>query len=110
MAKVTEKSVRNLLDEISDRLDAIEDLAAWLVRANQRFRKGQRVQFSPAAFRKGLVRRVKGGAMKGTVVHVDDGFAVRVLIDGYKHPTDYHHSFFEAVGAKSRRKGRVVRR
>jgi hypothetical protein len=100
MAKTTEKSVRELLDEISNRLDTVEELMAWTVRADQRFHRGQRVQFSPAAERRGLTARVKGRVNRGTVIQVSDSFWVDVKLDGYKRTGHFHHSFFDPISAK----------
>lgn len=96
MAKKKEQTVESLIGDINQRLDAIEDMAAWLVKAEQRFRKGQRVQFSAAADRRTVSARTKGGVRTGKVIKAD-GYLVTVLLDGYKSPRSYHHSFFEPV-------------
>jgi hypothetical protein len=88
-----------IIREIQKRLDNIEDLLAFKILASDRFRKGQRVKFSPAAFRKGVARR-RSVPIKGRVVAVSNSFTLTVLLDGYKKPTRYHHAFFDPVGRK----------
>lgn len=97
------KAAMVTIAEIKERLDAIEDMTAWLVRTDQRFKKGQRVQFSPAADRKGISARIKGGVRRGTIVGLDS-VGVTVLLDGYKKPQGFHHSFFEKIGRKRQTK------
>lgn len=95
------RTIPQLLDDINARLDNVEDLMAWLIRAGSRFKKGQRVKFSPAAYRKGVASRRKGGASKGKVVDVDeDGFSVKVLLDGYAKPRSFHHGFFDPASKR----------
>lgn len=93
-SKKTE-SVRDLINEIHRKFDNIEDLMAWQIRAEQRFKKGQRVEFSRSAARH-HVAKAKHGVKKGTVLKVD-GFCITVLLDGYKTPQSYQHSFFNPV-------------
>lgn len=92
-------TVESLMTEIEKRLDALEDVMSFMVRSNQRFKKGQRVQFSAKADRAG-VSRTRGGVRKGRVVEVGDNFRVKVLLDGYKKPHSYHHAFFDRVGGR----------
>lgn len=100
MTPKEKSAVLKLCEKITKKLNNLEDLMAFSIRANQRFVKGQRVQFSDAADRSGITHRIKGGVRKGRVVKVSEGFTVTVLLDGYKKPTDYNHSFFENVGRK----------
>jgi hypothetical protein len=82
------------IDRINERLDSVEDLVAFMVRAEQRFKPGQRVKFSPMADRKGITKRIKGKVRRGKVVGTS-GFSVSVILDGYKRPHSFLHSFFE---------------
>jgi hypothetical protein len=93
-----QKQTRALLNVIEERLDNIEELTAWLIRGNQRFKKGQRVKFSTYADRKGISLRRKGGVQRGTVVEAGDTPFVKILLDGYAKPRSFHHMFFEGVG------------
>jgi hypothetical protein len=90
------KKYGKIIDSINQRLDHIEEMAAWLVSAEQRFKKGQRVQFSPAADRRGISARRKGGVRRGTVTGFG-GFSVDVLLDGHKKPMGFHHLFFDPI-------------
>ena len=83
-----------LIAEIKERLTTIEEYMAWMIRADQRFRVGQRVEFSRKAQRNGIVPRTL--ARKGTVKRIDL-LSVWVLIDGRKQPGCWHHAFFNAV-------------
>lgn len=85
---------RELIDGINKSLDNIEFMVGFTIRPRQRFRAGQRVEFSPMAIRKGISRGRKGGVVTGKVVSVSDGFTIDVLLDGYKRPHGYHHMFF----------------
>ena len=89
------KQIFTVIEQINKRLDSIEEMSAWLVKANQRFKKGQRVRLSPMALRRGF--KLKGGGTKGTVTNVDGGFSVDILPDGYKKPHGYFHGFWEPV-------------
>src|SRR4051794_7666246 len=91
------EKVLKLIDDIDKRLDAIEDSIWWLIKADQRFHVGQRVKFSARAYAKGIASRTKGKVTRGRVVHVGDLFSIDVLLDGYKQPKSFHHSFFEEV-------------
>jgi hypothetical protein len=99
VATKTEETVESILDDIEKRLDALEDVMSFTVRSNQRFKKGQRVQFSAKADRAG-VSRTRGRVRMGRVVEVGDGFTMKVLLDGYKKPHSYHHAFFDRVGGR----------
>lgn len=92
-----EKQILALIEQINKRLDNMEELTMWSVRANQRFKKGQRVRLSSLAVRRGL--KLKGGGTKGTVVNVSNVSSVDVLPDGYKRPHGYFHGFWEPVNA-----------
>lgn len=89
-------TAEQLVSRIEKRLDSLDDLMSFTVRSNQRFKKGQRVQFSPKADRAGITR-TKGGVRKGRVVEVGNNFTMKVLMDGYANPHSYHHAFFDAV-------------
>lgn len=95
-----QKQIDKLLDGINERIDNIEDLMAWMIRANQRFNNGQRVQFSRKADRSGFSSRRKNGVRRGTVIDADDSVIVTVLLDGYRRPMAAHHQFFDPIGRK----------
>lgn len=95
MNKSKQESVTSLVAEISARLDNIEDLTAWCIRADQRFKKGDRVRFTKRAERQGFKNR-KGGK-GGRVVSVGPTFTVTVQLDGYAKPREMHHKFFESA-------------
>jgi hypothetical protein len=86
--------VRAELPEIRASLDTIAAHMMWLIRAEQRFRIGRRVEFSRRARDRGFPKRKQSakGVIKGF-----DGFSVDVLLDGYKHRHTYHHAFFNPV-------------
>lgn len=86
-------SIVQLIRDISERLDSLEVLQSFSVRAHQRFMIGDRVEFSAAADRKGISKGRKDGVRMGKVVSLD-GFHVGVLLDGYKTTREYHHIFF----------------
>lgn len=100
MAK-RQMSAEELMADIEKRLDAIEDTMSFMVHSDQRFKKGQRVQFSAKAERAGITN-TKGKVRKGRVVEVGNNFTMRVLMDGYKQPHSYHHAFFDGVGKGAR--------
>lgn len=58
------------LEQIEKRLDSLEDMTHFLVRANSRFYGGQRVTFSAYADRRGISARRKRGVRTGTVLQV----------------------------------------
>jgi hypothetical protein len=89
------------MDRINDRLDNITEMAAWLVDAKQRFRKGQRVQFSAIADRRSISHRRKGCVRRGTVTGFNS-FSVDVLLDGYAKPMGFHHMFFDPIRRSKR--------
>lgn len=91
MAK-KQQTATELIEQIHTRLDSIEELMSFAIRASSRFKRGQRVKLSPRA-----KLRFKGGATKGRVTKVGDSFTVEVLIDGYKRPHSFHHGFFDPV-------------
>lgn len=95
MAKT--KTLDQLIADIKTRLDSLEDLTAWLIKANVRFKKGQRVQFSAKADRNGVTRIRKGIRLRGRVIEASDSFTVKVLLDGYKQPHTFHHAFFDSI-------------
>jgi len=83
------------LDVILKRLDDIELLMAFMVRANQRFKEGQRVRFSHLADRRGISAGRKHGVRTGTVIEAGDGFTVKLKLDGYRRAFNIHHAFIE---------------
>ncbi len=87
------RSVEQLVSDINERLDSIEDLMMFTIRADQRFRVGQRVKFSAKAERQQIS---KGRPPRGTVKRVDS-VSVVVLLDGRKQPTSFNHMFLEPV-------------
>lgn len=93
--KKTEPTIEEVIDQIALRLDAMEELMSFMVRSNTRFKKGQRVQFSPKAAKAGLTRG--NPDRRGTVVQVGESFSMKVLLDGYKRPHSFHHSFFNPI-------------
>lgn len=99
MVKKAKDSIESILADIEKRLNDIEDVMSFMVRSSQRFKKGQRVQFSAKAERAGITR-TKGGVRKGRVIEAGDSFLMKVLMDGYRKPHTYHHAFFEPVGRR----------
>lgn len=89
-----------LVRDIVASMDRIAEMQMWLIRADQRFKKGQRVRFSDRAIRRGLAERRKGKVRTGTVTAVGDLFSMDVLLDGYKTAHSFHHMFFDPVGRK----------
>lgn len=97
---IDEKQLARDLAKIEERLAGVEDVMSFMVKASQRFKKGDRVEFNAKADKRLISERTKGGVRTGTVMAVDDGWSVKVLLDGYKHPSSYHHSFFDKVKRK----------
>lgn len=95
-AKTTDERIHQVIDSIQAKLALLEEYAAWTIRGNQRFKIGQRVEFSRKAKEKTISDRTKGGVTRGKVTAID-GFILKVLLDGYKRPHGYHHSFFNPV-------------
>ena len=94
---MADAKIQKLIRQINEKLDAIEDLMAWRILARERFKVGQRVEFSRSADRSGISKGRKGGVRRGRIVSIDDGCGVVVLLDGYKKPTGFHHAFFNPV-------------
>lgn len=94
---INEKKLARDLAKIEERLASIEDVMSFMVKASQRFKKGDRVEFNAKADKRLISERRKNGVRTGTVIDVDDGWSMKVLLDGYKHPSSYHHSFFDKV-------------
>lgn len=90
-----DKRIRSLIDSIEKRIDGLEEGMFWLIRPDQRFKVGQRVQFSAIADRRMISARTKGGVRTGKVVKVERAVSIVVLLDGYRTPRSYHHMFFE---------------
>lgn len=101
--KQTVLTAATLIADINARLDNIEELMAWTIRADQRFRVGSRVEFSPTADRRGLSMGRKDGVRTGKVTKVD-GFAIDVLLDGYAKPRGFHNKFFMPSNRRPTRK------
>lgn len=92
-----QRSTEKLLADLNDRLNDFIDNIAWLIRAENRFRVGQRVKFSKTAQRKGIPDSRRKSNGRGTVVGVYR-FTVKVKLDGYAKPLEFHHKFFNPVG------------
>lgn len=99
---IDEKKLLRELDRIEKRLDGIEDVMSFMVKASQRFKKDDRVEFNAKADKRLFSERRK--ARTGTVISAGDDWMVKVLLDGYKRPMSFHHSLFDKV--KRRRKSR----
>lgn len=89
-----QKFVFSIIDGINKKLDNLEELIYWRIGADERFRKGQRVQFSAIADRRGMSKGRKGGVRKGRVTGIH-GTSIEVLLDGYTRPKGFHHMFFD---------------
>lgn len=96
MVNKPKETIESIVADIEKRLDDIEDLMSFMVHSDQRFKNGQRVQFSPKAERAGITR-TKGGVRKGRVIEAGNNFTMKVLMDGYAKPRSYHHAFFDPV-------------
>ena len=92
-----EETARDLIDSIKARLDSLEELLAWTIPAQSRFRKGSRVRISPMGRRRLMHSRRKGGVVTGRIVGEPRGPFIDVLLDGYKHPKGFHHMYWESV-------------
>jgi hypothetical protein len=90
----TDKRISAELAEIRQKLDSIEEHLVWLIKPDQRFAVGRRVEFSRRARKRGFPLRKR--ATRG-IVKAIDGFSVVVLLDGYRKPSSYHHAFFNPV-------------
>jgi hypothetical protein len=90
------RQLKPIIDGISEKLKLIEEYTAWQIHANQRFKVGQRVEFSRKAMKGGLGPG-KRGVTKGKLIKIADSWIVVVRLDGYKAPRAYHHSFFNPV-------------
>lgn len=97
--KKTKETAASLCQSIHRHLDNIEDMWAWSIKAAQRFKVGQRVEFSKKADRNGITRRIKGNARRGVVVALTPGCSMKVKIDGYSAARGFHHSFWNPVSA-----------
>jgi hypothetical protein len=97
VGKSMSKNAQQLLSEIEQRLDHLEEMTYWLVTADLRFMKGDRVRWSARAEKAGVnYRRPK----TGRVVEASNRFSMKVLLDGRKHPISAHHMFFVKAGRK----------
>jgi len=88
------QNLPEVIAQIRDKLAMIEGHLAWLIKPAQRFRVGQRVEFSLKAHRAGFPARQRSekGVVKAIV-----GFSVVVQLDGQKQRRTYHHAFFNPV-------------
>lgn len=94
-AESSRDEVVKLIELIQQKLKVIEEYSAWQIHADQRFKPGQRVEFSRKA-----IERIGPGKLsvtKGRIVEIQDAFGVTVQLDGCKQPGSYHHSFFNPV-------------
>ena len=90
-----DKSIQDQITLIKRSLETIEEHLAWLIRADARFRVGQRVEWSRKGRKQGFPRRKI--AQRGTVLAVRNTFGILVKLDGMKKESSYHHSFFNPV-------------
>jgi len=89
---------KDFLKEFSAKLSIIEENMIWVIRADQRFHDGQRVEWSRRGRRCGYPKRKI--AQRGTVINID-AFSIIVKLDGLKQARSFHHAFFNPVtGAK----------
>ena len=100
MTPAEERKLARDLAKIEERLAGIEDVMSFMVKASQRFKKGDRVEFNAKADKRLISERRKGGVRTGTVQGLSDGWTMTVLLDGYKKPREFHHSFFDKVKRK----------
>lgn len=83
------------IDRISEKLSSIEEHMAWIIKPEQRFRVGQRVEWSRKAHKQGWM--VRKNARRGTVKAIEV-FSIVVKLDNYKgKPRRFHHAFFNPV-------------
>ncbi len=68
--------------------------AEWMTPVGNRFKVGDRVAFSHWADKNGVSLNRKGNVRKGTVTEIGEMLTITVLLDGYKHASEYHHMFF----------------
>jgi hypothetical protein len=88
------KELQSELKAISKQLECIEEHMGWMIRPEQRFQIGQRVEWSRKAIKAGLPTRKKSN--KGIIKAVNS-FSIVVHMDGVKKPRTYHHAFFNPV-------------
>ena len=82
------------IHQINEKLDGLLEQMGWMIRAEQRFTGGQRVEWSTQARKQGFPTRKR--AKRGTVKSVN-GFTVVVKLDSLKTQTRYPHMFFNPV-------------
>lgn len=99
------ETIGSLIADINDRLNGLEESMMWTIKATDRFKPGQRVEFSPMADRNGLSLRRKGGVRTGVVEQVDSSFTIMVRLDGYTKPISFHHKFFQPSSKRKPAKG-----
>jgi len=97
-------TIASTISEIKEILSRLEESAAWTVKASQRFVIGDRVEFIPSADSHGIGQRTKRGVRTGKIVAISSDFIISVLLDGYKKPSGYHHSFFVSTTKKKTKK------
>lgn len=90
----TDQKIMATISAISEKLDVIQEHMAWVIKPDQRFRIGQRVEWSAKAHRAGFPMRKK--CKRGTVKAMNL-FSIVVLLDGQRKPSTYHHAFFNPV-------------
>jgi putative ribosome biogenesis GTPase RsgA len=93
---MSESDIVGVISEINAKLDAIEEHMAWLLRADQRFVVGDKVELSRKARRRFVVPKTRHDR-KGRVKRIANVFSIVVQLDGYKRPITFHHSFFNRV-------------
>lgn len=94
-AKNKKQTTVELIAEIHEKLDMVESHLAWLITPSQRFKVGQRIEFSKRALRRNMIPKTRSAA-RG-VIRGFDGFSVRVMMDDRKHANSYHHVFLNPV-------------
>lgn len=90
----TNKRIMSQIDQICEKLDGIEEQMVWLIKPDQRFHVGQRVEWSKRGRKMGYPRRKI--AQRGTVKEIN-GFSILVRLDGLKQEIKFHHAFFNPL-------------
>jgi hypothetical protein len=89
-----DENIKEVLSDIRAQLNEIEEHLQWSLFAEQRFRIGDKVEWSRKARRQGFPRRkvAQRGVIKGM-----NGFNVVVQLLGTKKSQKFHHAFFNPV-------------
>lgn len=95
---MSDKELLDKLNDITTRLNSVEDVIYWAISAEQRgFEVGSRVAISPFGIRRRIVRG-KAITRIGTVLSISHGLGIKVRWDGVKTVNSYHHGFLQLVG------------